>query len=111
GIDIRDLRWSEADSPFDLFGDDYFKPVEESFSLFGAPYQLSEETREMLLSCIIQALANLDSKGFFGTGAERNKVVLNVTMPGDETEKDLLARARLLNPKDALITYESDWSN
>lgn len=102
------LKWAESDSPYDLFGDEYFVEVEALFDELGNPYDRPLEVTKALLECIIQALGDLDREGFFGIGAARDKVVINVTMPGEEEEASVLARARKLNPASALREYEKD---
>ncbi|MFF0451432.1 DUF4303 domain-containing protein [Streptomyces sp. NPDC004609] len=103
-----DLRWSEADSPYDLFGDGHFAAVEALFACLGDPYDRPEEVNEALLRALVGALKDLDREGFFGTGSERHRIVVNVTLPGDEDEVSMVERARGLNPAPALRQYEKD---
>jgi len=105
-----ELRWAENDSPFDLFGDEGFAEVERLFDTFGNPYDRPRAVNEALFEAITGALADLDAEGFFGTGTERDTVVVNVTMPGHDEADELLASARALNPASALSLYEADWS-
>ncbi|MFF2051269.1 DUF4303 domain-containing protein [Leifsonia sp. NPDC058194] len=107
-VSADDLRWAENDSPYDLFGDDGFAEVELLFDAFGNPYDRPREVNEALFETITGALADLDAEGFFGAGAERDTVVLNVTMPGHDEKDDLLESARALNPPSALVRYEAD---
>jgi hypothetical protein len=109
-VTAEELRWAENDSPFDLFGDDGFAEVERLFDAFGNPYDRPRAVNEALFETITGALADLDAEGFFGTGTERDAVVVNVTMPGHDEADDLLASARALNPASALARYEADWS-
>lgn len=105
----RELRWSESDSPYDLFGhDEFFGQVERLFTDLGDPYELSDELRTALTNALAGALADLDQEGFFGAGAARESVVINLTFPGGEDEADAVARARHLNPPSALQQYELD---
>ena len=53
-------------------------------------------------------MQDLDSEGFFGTGKEREKTIINVTMPGEEDEDQIVERARLLNPAICLQTLLRD---
>jgi methyl-accepting chemotaxis protein I, serine sensor receptor len=45
------------------------------------------------------------AQGFFGWGAERDRIAVNVTMPGNEDEESIVARGRMLNPSSALGQY------
>lgn len=109
-VSADELRWAENDSPFDLFGDEGFSEVERLFDAFGNPYDRPRAVNEALFETITGALADLDAEGFFGTGAARDAVVLNVTVPGHDEADDLLGSARALNPASALARYEADWS-
>jgi hypothetical protein len=57
---------------------------------------------------MIGGLADLDAEGFFGTGLERESIVLNVTLPAHERPVDALESARRLNPPRALVRYAAD---
>lgn len=105
----KELRWSESDSPYDLFGyDEFFGQVERLFTDLGDPYERSDELCTALTNALSGALADLDQEGFFGAGALRESVVINLTFPGEEDEADAVARARQLNPPSALQQYECD---
>ncbi|SEA43249.1 DUF4303 domain-containing protein [Leifsonia sp. 21MFCrub1.1] len=110
GVEVAadELRWAVNDSPYDLYGDSLFVEVELLFDAFDGPYDRTPELTAALLDAMIGALADLDAEGFFGGGAARDAVVLNVTTPGHDTDVDLLASARRINPPTALVRYESD---
>jgi hypothetical protein len=106
----RELRWSESDSPYDLYGyDEFFGQVERLFADLGDPYERTDEEIEALTNALTGALADLDQEGFFGAGTARESVVINLTFPGEEDEADAVARARRLNPPSALQQYELDF--
>jgi hypothetical protein len=105
------LRWSEADSPYDCFGDEHFLEVERLFRRYGDPYDRADEDTDVLFSAIVGAMQDLDSDGFFGEARERESVVINVTIPGEEDEVRLLDRAKLLNPRASLRTLLRDYAN
>ena len=111
GLELNpaDLRWSENDSPYDLYGDEHFLGVERLFEEFGNPFDRERDVRNALLETVIGALADLDDDRFFGSGAERESVVINVTFPGRNTPASVLGVARRLNPPAALERYERDW--
>lgn len=107
-----ELRWSEADSPYDLFGDEFFGPVTEAFSGAGdhrgwPPEEYREEVG-LRFAAMEGALRDLDQEGFFGRGPARAAVVINVVAPGDEDEAAILARAARLNPAEALAVLVQD---
>ena len=49
-----------------------------------------------------------NSTGFFGVGAARHAVVINVVAPGEETEDAVLERAARLNPAESLGQLRRD---
>ncbi|MFP3380346.1 DUF4303 domain-containing protein, partial [Bacillus sp. SIMBA_069] len=77
----RDLRWDVNASPYDLFGDEHFARLDPLFETWGSPYDRAVAVNAALLAAMEGALADLDADGFFGTGRERDAVVLAVTMP------------------------------
>ncbi|WP_431245825.1 DUF4303 domain-containing protein [Leifsonia xyli] len=108
GVDADALRWAVNASPYDLFGDEAFAELEPLFERVGDPYDRSREENESLFEAMVGALADLDAEGFFGTGARRDTVVVNVTMPAHERPRDAIESARRLNPPSALVRYEAD---
>lgn len=112
GCPAADLRWSEADSPYNLYGDEYFAEVEQLFLSVGehrrwppADYELEVRNRYAAME---GALHDLDRSGFFGVGPERFKVVINVVAPGAEWEDAILERASRLNPPESLRQLMED---
>lgn len=110
GADI--LRWSEADSPYHLFGDEHFRHVEALFLRRGDHRSLPEPAYEEEVARRFQsmedALHDLDREGFFGVGSERFEVVINVVAPGEEDEDTILARSARLNPTESLMQLRHD---
>lgn len=106
--DGDDLRWVVNASPYDLAGDARFARIEPLFEELGDPYERSREVNVALLAAMEGALADLDADGFFGRGAARDAVVLNVTMPAHEHPLEALESARRLNPPAALVRYAAD---
>ena len=103
-----DLRWSVNDSPYDQFGDELFAGIEPLFDAVGDAYDRPHAVNQALLEAMIGGLADLDAEGFFGTGLERESIVLNVTLPAHERPVDALESARRLNPPRALVRYAAD---
>jgi hypothetical protein len=106
------LRWSEADSPYNLFGDEHFKRVAELFLEGGDHRHLPDPQYEAEVAtrfaAMEQALRDLDDEGFFGVGDDRAGVVINVVAPGDEGEEQILRRAEQLNPPASLSQIRVD---
>jgi len=114
GCSAADRRWSEADSPYNLYGDEHFAEVEQLFLRVGehrhwAPvaYELEVQNRYAAME---GALRDLDRSGFFGVGLDRFKVVINVVAPGDDGEASIIERARRLNPPESLHQLIADLS-
>lgn len=103
-----ELRWSELESPFAFVGDAHFDQVERLFDGLGNPFDRSAAVNGRLREAMVAALAELDAEGVFGVGAQRDAVVVNVTVPGDGDTELELASARRLNPPTALDRYEDD---
>ena len=82
----RQLRFSAADSP-------YHQTNSEAFSQF-------EEGRALHEACF-KALERLDLDGYFGSGAVRESVIVNVVY-GDMSDEKWLAHAERLNPPRAV---------
>lgn len=103
------LKWSYADSPYCIYGEEYFSEVVEQFHQLPDIHQLERvsfhKECEERLECMEAAMKQLDSEGLFGVGQAREQVVvLAEVMPPDYTNTE---RARRLNPHKALI----DWLN
>ncbi|GAA2605054.1 hypothetical protein GCM10010399_40130 [Dactylosporangium fulvum] len=98
--DDPDLRWSYADSPFNLFGAQHFAKVRRLCEGRGADTDAEADLR---LRAMESAMSRLDREGLFGRGAARDGVVVNVeVMPPDFTNTE---RALRLNPPQALTGW------
>lgn len=104
----EELKWSYADAPYMDYGSNYFEPVRALFDKRPPmdPFQSEKawnKEYDIRLNAMETAMARLDAKGLFGTGAERlKKVVLVETMPPDYSNT---LRAKRLNPPEALTTW------
>ncbi len=103
----EDLKWSYADSPYCLYGDEFFQPVAELYSKRPSLHDDINEEWEteynLRLDAMEAALAQLDKEGVFGEGEARNNIVINAeVMPPDFTNTE---RAKRLNPELAI----KDW--
>ncbi|KFU76753.1 hypothetical protein BB31_34650 [Amycolatopsis lurida NRRL 2430] len=110
--DAAEVRYSYADSPFSIVGEEYLTPVREMFAARPEVFDIadddaSEAEFELRLRAMETALRRLADEGLFGVGEARaNVLVLVEVVPDDE---DNVARARRLNPPgpalDAWLTY------
>ncbi|MDJ0909390.1 MAG: DUF4303 domain-containing protein [Woeseiaceae bacterium] len=93
------LKWSYADSPYYDFGEAYFGIVEAAYEKRPSLDRLSDDARDAevcaRLEAMEEAMARLDRKGLFGTGPERESLVVAAeVMPPDATN---VARVVRLN--------------
>jgi hypothetical protein len=103
-----ELRWSDLESPYALYGDAHFRDVEPFFDALGNPYDRAPQVNRSLREAMVGALADLDADGFFGRGAARDDVVLDVTVSDEAGAIARLASASRLNPATALAGYPLD---
>jgi hypothetical protein len=100
-----ELKWSYADSPYFGYGD--FRPVRALFARLEPMNAADEESwargYAFRLATMVAAMKRLDAEGLFGSGRDREKIVVNVEcMPPDATNT---SRARELNPPAALTEW------
>lgn len=101
-------KWDSADSPYAVYGyDEFFCEVgvllEQRASKLSHD-ELYETEWEVRIDLMEEAMKRLDASGLFGTGKERECVVINVEQAppdGDGAEYD---RALRLNPPSALLS-------
>lgn len=102
------IKWSYADSPIDIYGEEHFDRVRE---LFDRRPQIGDDMsdddwaaeHDLRLSAMETALRRLDDEGLFDEGERRLGLVVNVeVMPPDPTNTE---RARRLNPPAALTRW------
>ena len=105
---LESIKWSYADSPFLCFGDEYFSAVKQLFAQrpemdYMAPEDEWDQEYELRLRAIEAAMARLDAEGLFGSGEQRNGIVVLVeVMPPDGSNT---LRAIRLNPERALKAW------
>ncbi|MHC4657457.1 MAG: DUF4303 domain-containing protein [Planctomycetota bacterium] len=97
------LRWSEADSPHFGFADEKFALVRDLFDKLPSSHEVGDGFCEVRrrIAAMERALVLLDRDGFFGTGRNRENVIINVF----DDEEEMLPRAERLNPANALLEY------
>ena len=109
GADGESRRWRLASSPHHLFEEEGFAPVETLLAARPDPYDLDEkematEVGTRLESCFA-AIARLDEEGLFGSGGDRDRVVVSI-FSADESDRLRLDHATRLNPPGALAALE-----
>ncbi|GAA2070978.1 DUF4303 domain-containing protein [Actinomadura alba] len=106
-----DLRWNPVDSPYHMLGEEYFAGVLEVLASRGDPWQRDDDGLDVEVDARIEAcfraLARLDEEGFFGVGAERDRVIVTV-LQGDQSDRSQLANAQRLNPPAAVARLARD---
>lgn len=107
--DTDDIRYSYADSPFSIVGEQHLAPVRKLFAARPNVFDLVDDDQsdaefELRLRAIETALRKLDAEELFGTGEARaNVLVLAEVVPDDPENAD---RARRLNPPGPAL---DDW--
>ncbi len=104
---VLDLKWSYADAPYFDVGRDAFEPVRALFARRPDMSAISEaewdHEHELRLGAMEGALHAVNAEGLFGTGAAREKVLVNVeVVPPDAGNT---RRAMRLNPSAALVSW------
>ncbi len=97
------LKWSYADSPYCMYGNEYFSEIAEIFASRDSSLSTEDEEENefyIRMNSMEKAMSELDEEGLFGTGKQRLGIVINVEiMPPDYSNT---LRALRLNPRDAL---------
>ena len=101
-------KWDSADSPYAVYGyDEFFGEVGTLLAQRASKLsddELYETEWGVRIELMEEAMKRLDTSGLFGTGKERECVVINVEQAppdGDGAEYD---RALRLNPPSALLS-------
>ncbi len=101
-------KWDSADSPYAVYGyDEFFGEVSNLLDerasklsddeLYGVEWGVRIDSME-------KALKRLDDSGLFGTGKERQRVVINVEQAPPDGDGSEHNRALRLNPPSALLS-------
>ena len=101
-------KWDSADSPYAGYGyDEFFGEVSELLDkradglsddeLYGTEWAVRIDSME-------EAMKRLDSSGLFGTGKERERVVINAEQAPPDEDGSEYSRALRLNPSSALLS-------
>lgn len=101
-----ELKWSYADSPYCLYGEEYFSEVNDVFNKRMETLSNAQEIEnefEIRINSMEKVMADLDEEGLFGTKNERLNIVINAeVMPPDYSNT---LRALRLNPREALTKW------
>ena len=101
-------KWDSADSPYAVYGYDEF---------FGEVSDLPDKRADGLsvdelydiewgvrIDSLEEAMKRLDRSGLFGTGKERERVVINVEQAPPDEDGSEYSRALRLNPSSVLLS-------
>lgn len=109
--DADTVRYSYADSPFSIVGEEHLAPVRELFDRRPQIYDIDDEDASeaefaLRLRAMETALRRLDGEGVFGVEEARSEVLILVeVVPGDEENVD--CARRLNRPGPALDAWLS----
>ena len=99
------LKWAYDESPYFDYGSQFFEEVKKEFeqrNIFLTDEKFFDEV-DIRINSMEQALINLDMKGIFGEGKNRNDIVINAeVMPPDYSNT---LRAKRLNPPESIIEW------
>lgn len=109
--DADEVRYSYADSPFSISGEEHLKPVRDLFAARPEVFELDDEASdaefELRLRAMETALRRLAEEGLFGADETRAEMLILAEVVPDDV--DNVARARRLNPPgpalDAWLAY------
>ena len=103
------LKWSYAETPYFAYGEEFFYDVKNVFIERMKKLKTEEERSkevQVRINSMEKVMHNLDVKGIFGRGTQRNNIVINAEfMPPDYTNTE---RALRLNPHEALREWLED---
>jgi Domain of unknown function (DUF4303) len=92
-------KWATSEWAYEGWKSSYFNEISEQLRTSKDRADFSSFKRNILAS-MKGALKKLDEEGFFGTGAEREKVVLFISVTDDDSAESVENEsAILLNPK------------
>lgn len=101
-------KWNCADSPYADYGyDEFFGEVNELLDNRASKLsddELYEDEWKARIDFMEEAMKRLDASGLFGTGKERENVVINVEQAPPDDDGAEYNRALRLNPSSALLS-------
>ncbi len=102
-----DVKWSYADSPYDIVGEAYFEPVQQLLDTRPRIEEVSQEEWEaellLRLEAMEQAMRQLDVEGLFAENQPREQIcIMAELMPPVPLNTTI---AKRLNPPEALAAW------
>lgn len=101
-------KWDCADSPYADYGyDEFFGEVNELLDNRASKLsddELYEDEWKVRIDFMEEAMKRLDASGLFGTGKERENVVINVEQAPPDDDGAEYNRALRLNPSSVLLS-------
>lgn len=101
-------KWDSADSPYAVYGyDEFFGEVGELLDKRAGKLsedELYEIEWNIRIDSMEEAMKRLDASGLFGTGKERECVVINVEQAPPDSDGSEYNRALWLNPVSDLLS-------
>lgn len=101
-------KWDCADSPYADYGyDEFFGEVNELLDNRASKLsddELYEDEWKARIDFMEEAMKRLDASGLFGTGKERENVVINVEQAPPDDDGAEYNRALRLNPSSVLLS-------
>ncbi len=113
--DEQTLRWNACDWVYHTAGKNYFSEVQQfiddAINKVGAETSVAawERRTKRLFEVFLHSLRDLDAEGFFGSGEERNRILLLLTI-GDCDQDTILTWAKQLNPPAAFQRFKDSFS-
>jgi hypothetical protein len=103
--DLAYYKWATSEWAYEFGKASYFKEISAQLmaSVLALENQANHATfKRNVAASMTGALKKLDADGFFGVGAEREKLVLFISVTDDDSAESVENEsARLLNPKSA----------
>jgi hypothetical protein len=100
-------RWSPCDWAYHLEGENHFRKVEVLLSARKFDDEGYCEESDRILDLAVEVLKELDCRGVFGTGKQRDAITLNILM-GDQSEEERVQFATRLNPKKTVARFKKE---
>ena len=101
-------KWDSADSPYAVYGyDEFFGEVSELLDKRAdglSVDELYDIEWGVRIDSLEEAMKRLDRSGLFGTGKERERVVINVEQAPPDEDGSEYSRALRLNPSSVLLS-------
>lgn len=98
-----ELKWSYADSPYCVYGEQYFAEVQKVTEQRDMDETEDLEEYEFRMDSMEKVMADLDKEGLFGSGERRKRIVVAAEVMPPEYENT--ERVLRLNEKENLTEW------